>query len=790
MMPLYLDYENHEVLAEECDQMLIRITRGVNMVNGMLLPYLINGESVWCRAYKFDDEYSGLYADLSMVSDLNSKTMAVCGAALSGNLRNGLTENDGHDFYETLPVAVPTGRMDIDRFIDYVSTLTVTKITQDHHLFITEKELRIALEATDDEGISYVVECADHMARLGIDNKVLYITIMMYICVASKLCRRMTLWLLKTASNVTELNAHMKLESQAAKQLQRAKRNDLSQVFEMQVLWNRAFADVDWDKEIGNRVNAKAVNIQPTKVYELSRGIFMEAKISGARPRKKEWGEYWATRWLSMPNGSVVSQYSEDIELKAMLPREAKVKSAWFSANKHGSFEYWRDRTPMIFASTSTKYEWGKVRALYGCDVTSFIMSDFAMGDAEDTLPSYFPVGQKANEEYVKEMTEKMRRSVPFCFDYDDFNSQHSITSMQMVIQAWLDVFGSDLNSEQVQAAEWTVQSVANMMVRFNSTGDIHKINGTLMSGWRLTSFVNTVLNRVYLQCAGLCEHSIYALHNGDDMYATTRNVKEAVKVLGKAKLIGIRAQASKMNIGTIGEFLRVDARSESPTSAQYLTRAIATMVHGRVEVGKPNDLLAFVNATDTRFDAAVQRGADEKVLKPVLAHIDNFCAKLFNTAIEVLHAYRRLHPLQGGKDESASIDAVRIVQKRLRKDEDELLLKYSACKNGMVEYLTYIVNTFKLRNVPIQKREYLVRAMDSLERSMVGYELVVENRPKIYNYRGLYKAWHKSGFVAQITKIRTAGIVAAKMLPGIDSVPAEMIRQSSDPIELMKAIL
>lgn len=789
-MPLYMNIENEEVYAEECDQLLVRITRGVNMVEGMLLPYLINGESVWCRAYKFDDEYSGLYADLNLVSDLNKKMMATCGAALSGNLRNGLTENDGHDFYESLPEAKISGGIDIERFTEYIKGLDVTKITQDHHLFITEKELKIALQKTDAEGVDYVIECADHMARIGITNKVLYITIILYICVSGDLCRRMMLWLLASASNATDLNVHMKLESQAAKQLQRAQRDDLSEIFEMQVLWNRAFADVDWEKEVSNRVDVKVVDILPSQVYNLSRNIFMEARLNGARPRNKTWEDYWSIRWLSMPNGSVVSQYADDIELKKSLPREAKVKSAWFSANKQSTFDYWSNRTPMIFASTSTKYEWGKVRALYGCDVTSFIMTDFAMGDAEDTLPSYFPVGQKANEEYVKKMTDKMRRSVPFCFDYDDFNSQHSISSMQMVIQAWIDVFSLYLTPEQIKAADWTVESVATMMVRFNDIDQTHKINGTLMSGWRLTSFVNTVLNRVYLQSAGLIEHSVYSLHNGDDMYATTRNVKEAVKILANAKKIGIRAQASKMNIGTIGEFLRVDARSEKPTSAQYLTRAIATMVHGRVEVGKPNDLLAFVNATDTRFEAAVKRGAKEEVLQPVLSHIDKFCSELFNTELGVLDMYRKLHPLQGGKDEQALIQDVRIMQKRTHKDKDALLGKYSMCQGGMVDYLTHIVDTYGLKNIQIQKKEYLVRAMDSLERSMVGYELVVENRPMIYNYRGLYKSWHKSGFVPAITKIRTAGIVAAKTLPGINSVPAAMIRNSKDPIELMKAIL
>lgn len=62
------------------------------------------------------------------------------------------------------------------------------------------------------------------------------------------------------------------------------------------------------------------------------------------------------------------------------------------------NFEYYYNRVPMIYSSVSTKYEWGKVRALFGCDITSYLMADFPMGQAEECLPSYFPVGQKANE--------------------------------------------------------------------------------------------------------------------------------------------------------------------------------------------------------------------------------------------------------------------------------------------------------------------------------------------------------------------------------------------------------
>jgi hypothetical protein len=774
---------------------LVKIYITDNIPLQVLKPLMINGESIWCYSVKFGI-YTAVYAITSLVSNFTPKTCAQVGAMLGGNMRTDILGDENVDFYSELDphksmMTPDLNREDIIRqLVGAVSNLKVEHITQDHHLFIGTKELELALIASPTEHVLRCIACHEWLVRSGNEIKVSHITFLMFILLGTNLCRDMITFVMSCCDTVNGAISLMKKESQAAKQLQRYKRDDLSVIFELQVLWNRMDSGVDWEKEIRNRLDIKTVPIDPNIVRKISRYIFTQAEMEGHVPRSKDWQSYWSLRWSNMPNGSVVSQYEEDLAIKRQLPREAKVKSAWFSAIDRNSFKEWITRFPSLHASTSTKYEWGKVRALYGCDVTSFELADFSMGDADECLPLYFPVGTKANEKYVKALTSKMKYSVPFCFDYDDFNSQHSKASMQAVVDAWADVFGKYLSEEQIAACKWTSLSIENMSVKYNDLKKNINIAGTLMSGWRLTSFINTVLNRVYLEYAGLQEKTTYAIHNGDDMFAIASNIKNCTDLLANTESAGIRAQASKMNIGSIGEFLRVDGRATKPSGAQYLTRSIATMVHGRVEVGKPNDCIALLRATDCRFSEVADRGGNENLLRIVKEHVYDFIAELFNTERSVLDLYHELHPLQGGCDTTQSIKETRLVEVQIKTEVEELYRKYALCRKGIDEYFDYIVARYRIKYEDTLRKDFQIKAFSSLERKKKSYKMETEDRENIRIYRGLYRAWHKTNYVAEITRVRTAGLVAAKLLPGVDSTPAHLIRCAREPIEFMKVIL
>jgi hypothetical protein len=489
-----------------------------------------------------------------------------------------------------------------------------------------------------------------------------------------------------------------------------------------------------------------------------------------------------------MPVGSVVSQYESDIALKRSLPQDARVKAGWFAACNMREHHQWASRHPSIYASTSTKYEWGKVRALYGCDVTSFLHSDFAMANCEDTLPEYFPVGRKANDENVKRAIATFTDGVPLCYDFDDFNSQHSSASMTAVIEAWRSVFAHSLSDEQKVSLDWTCASVADQTVRFNDVGTTERISGTLLSGWRLTSFVNTVLNRVYLLHAGLEGNVNYALHNGDDMYATTPTVAHAMRLVKNAKELGIRAQLAKTNIGTIGEFLRVDTRAQNKTSAQYLARAVSTAVHGRVEMAPANDFRATVASMSTRFDEMRQRGADVSTTGLIEKHAVEYLTDAYEQTADDVATVKALHPIQGGTNKRGDVGRWKI---EVDVTGAELLTDlYEPLRPGLNDYANYVVERLGVEFDVPDRSQMFSRMVRALTKPKKRYKKVIDTEPMIHVYRGLYGAWKTDTYVNEIALARSLGYVAAKTLPGVKGPLATFLRKSKEPLKLMSILL
>lgn len=796
-VPAYLDEYAHETEAYAARFVLAGVDWCRVESNGLLVPFNnpLTGESnivLNIRIGQHVVTYYWLYA----VSIYTPTTMAIVGAALAGNFRAGLTKENHRDFYtpqrELTPPKVEPAQL--ANVIDATKGFSVSRISQDHHMYITRRELwagysKIAgvhsYEATVRK--QSLIELVRSASKLGIDNRVSIITHGMYVLVAPLFAVK---HLMKIAAFSHDEESYMKLlkaESGAAKQLQTLFRDDLAAIFELQVLRNRVYDCVDWEAEIDHRQNPKTVPIPPERIFEVACSIFREAERGGARQRRQEWDQYWELRWSHMPVGSVVSQYQDDIDLKRQLPTDAKVKAAWFAANDNKEYEYWYTRKPSIYASTSTKYEWGKVRALYGCDVTSFLHSDYAMSDCEDTLPPYFPVGKRANEAYVKDVISKFADGVPFCYDFDDFNAQHSTVSMQAVLKAWQVVYAHKLTDKQQSSLQWTIDSIADQYVKFNDLGVTKGINGTLMSGWRLTSFINSVLNRVYLVEAGIADSAIYALHNGDDVYATMPTVAHAVEVAQRAKALGVRAQMAKMNIGTIGEFLRVDARAKTSTSAQYLARAVATATHGRVEIAPANDLRELVRSTEARFSAIIKRGGAVNVTNAVKARAMSFIAQLFQVSPHVMHSFYELHPLQGGFNEQADVHDYKVVRHMM--DESEVFYEnFIKMKRGINDYANAVIRQLKLHYSEADREQMYKSAVKGLVRKKIRYEIVIDSDRYMPVYRGLYKSWHKHSFVTQIAKARSLGFVTATELRTIDNALAKMIREAPDPLTFMKA--
>lgn len=720
-----------------------------------------------------------VYASLSHVYAFTPTIMAVAGSLISGNLRVGISRSNHRDYYDDgTEYRLRPASLTAERLSEEVRKMPKSRVTQDHHLYVSRHELSyIYANITDsrNERRRAVQELLGDAHALDMYNQVTFITFAVYLLTAPVFAIRLLMKIKHVSGSAQQFYVLLKAEGGAAKQNQTVFRDDLATVFELQVLRNRVYDTVDWDTEIRHRVEPATVPFTRSTVFSRAARIFKIARQEGRQAKSIRWSDYWANRVSAMPNGSIVSQYPEDRQIKARLPHDGKVKSAWFAATDRSEHRYWLERNPMIYASTSTKYEWGKVRALYGCDVTSFLHADFAMKMVENTLPSYFPVGERANDSYVKTVLDRMNYGVPFCYDYDDFNSQHSIESMQAVIDAWAAVYGDMLTNEQLDSLSWTKQSIANQEVFFSEKRQTIRVNGTLLSGWRLTSFINTVLNRVYLEEAGLQEQVEYAVHNGDDMYASCDTILNAMKVVRRGKQLKIRAQVSKTNIGTIGEFLRVDARARNPSGAQYFARAVSTAVHGRIEIGKANDARNALQACMTRADAMARRGGDRQAIRNMEYAQQRFLMRHFKVDEEVVNAFKTYHPLQGGWNTYADICENKLATKQVAesgRDPEVLRNEFNVVRPGVRDYVRQLCKAFNWRFDEDLVEPAITHFADSLLRWMTSYEIVIDEDAD-YNaiLRGLLGTYKDDPAIIDIAKARQVGLglmpaVAAKHTP------------------------
>jgi hypothetical protein len=514
--------------------------------------------------------------------------------------------------------------------------------------------------------------------------------------------------------------------------------------------------------------------------------MFMAALSSGKRPEKIEWQDYYATRWARMPSGSFVSQYEEDLKYKKQFKnsRNANKATVMASMDKR-SLEFYLKRTPELYASVSTKYEWGKVRALYGCDITSFLMADFSMGTADECMPDYTPIGNASSEEKIATRIGAMKGGIPVCYDFDDFNSQHSFQHMQAVIKAYIRVFGPYLSAQQLQAAQWTMKSVDRQRVSNKTSNEEYTTRGTMFSGWRHTSFMNTVLNRVYLTKAGCKEHLLYTLHNGDDVFGVAEDMHSIMKLMRRADSAGLRAQKTKQNVGTIAEFLRMDLFSETPDQTQYLTRACATITHGRIETDEGKSLDDEIKSVEVRAKALIDRGGDAEYVKKLAERQYRTKCVMYDNEYEIVEHIRNHHKIQGGSSDDAPIRRTRLKREPTTTVNPDTRLTM----NGVNDYLNKIATGLNIDIKDVDRDTKEAIASTAFKYTKYKIKLVTESRRDIVVGRLLYKSQKESFSVGHLSKARILGQHGMVALSRDKWALGRLISNSKDPMKYISYI-
>jgi len=498
---------------------------------------------------------------------------------------------------------------------------------------------------------------------------------------------------------------------------------------------------------------------------------------------------FWAARWQWSASGSIHSQYLEDT---AELPKQREFRNKFIALLQIDDvkMEHFLDRPPELIGWTSTKYEWGKLRAIYGTDLTSYVLAHFAFYNCEETLPREFPVGTKATAQYVTaQVTATLEGMMPLCLDYSDFNAQHSISSMEAVLDAYVDAHKNSLSSEQVRAAIWTRQSMSRTIINDSmGTKSVYKANGTLLSGWRLTSFMNSVLNKVYMQST--LSHStvmMRSVHNGDDILAGVNNFSAATTALKGAKIHNIRLQRTKCAFGGIAEFLRVDHTRGS--YGQYLTRSIATLVHSRIESGLATDAIKAVSAMESRFIDFFMRGGDPALVTNLRDIHYERVAPIFGLSKHDLHVIKESHNVVGGCENSLNADISSVITKELEVQEEAPKMRMP----GVAAYAKEIIKTLSL-NRPVEqvaKRIYNA-TLNAVSFGRRNIKISPNSDIRQYSvYRSLYKAHSRVAENVAYGKAQLVGFVfdVLSTHPGLE-ILAQILSSAKDPMTALRVLV
>lgn len=668
-----------------------------------------------------------------------------------------------------------------------ISELPKDKVSGQHHIHYTAPEIWGSLSDSEKVKASEAFFLPRDVSTTFMGGVMLWLAALTdelhELIVSTGLCR---------ASNQSGYAKIGKAISVRSKALQNQNATDLRMIFEPDVLVNRVLGDPIWEDEKQNRTNPDLASVPTEKVFAMAYDLFTRSDTSKQKPTKMTWKHFWNNRWQWGASGAVHSQYEKDQQY-IRPERELKNKVITLNMIPDVGFDHFALRKPELQAWSSIKYEWGKQRAIYGCDLTNYIMTHFAFSNCEDTLPKDFPVGQKARPSFVTaRVSAILAKSTPFCFDFEDFNSQHSTANMQAVLRAWLSANCNSLTEEQIIAGNWATEAIANTIVNDNvGTKSKYKANGTLMSGWRLTTFVNSVLNYVYTNV--LLEgykHPTATIHNGDDVLISAVRPSLLPHMQNRARHYNIRAQASKCAYGGIGEFLRVDHLRG--THGQYLTRSIATLMHARIESSDQSTSVAYLQANENRLDEFIVRSDMNYNLSSRLRIAYNKrMSEITSVPVDHLQAIKISHRVVGGLSDKplAPVD-ITVVSEDNR--DDEPLISVSELP-GVSAYGYSLAKHFEIEGMAgkITKRIYEATLdATTLERKTFSvYRNKDTNQSRVY--RGIYRAYSTEQTKLATGKMMLTGI-AVDLLTKRDllSTLAYMTNKARDPIKYLATVL
>lgn len=280
---------------------------------------------------------------------------------------------------------------------------------------------------------------------------------------------------------------------------------------------------------------------------------------------------YWKKRWARCKAGAHKKRDMLTLDLNDKTDCPNPTRRNFIEAmNENILFK----TTPKTLITPSVKVENGKNRVIYSCDTINYLCFDYIVRPVEEAWmhPSIL---LKPADKGVIDMAQTLffgTHKYSFNLDYTDFNNQHSIFSMKLVISELFKHASKD-------QMEWLLASFDNMLLSKTGERWLH----SLPSGHRLTTFLNSVLNYTYLAC--ICNLNGCRLFcTGDDCVILANCAATLGRVVNSVLECNlIRVNINKQSLGMHVEFLRMTffEHAKGIKIKGYGARSVAALVNG-----------------------------------------------------------------------------------------------------------------------------------------------------------------------------------------------------------------
>lgn len=267
-----------------------------------------------------------------------------------------------------------------------------------------------------------------------------------------------------------------------------------------------------------------------------------------------------------------------------------------------------------------TKPEAGAIRGILPGSLLHYICFSYILTCAEKQEA----VGTtRLNAEDSDDMSAfdmKMQQGIHhLLYDWKNFNAQHSSKDMSKVIEKLGTSFSA--GADYSMFCHIVAESMYDMKLIHD--GNECKIYQGLMSGWRGTTWINTVLNYCYIAIAVKCLarldkpfYSKYVDQGGDDVDMALNTPECAVVLIHIMEKIGFAANKIKQMVGTRAEFFRNTITSDGVYGNP--TRALANYLSGAWE-SRNIEVRERVSGLIDQIAKLKRRGVDEKVCDALL---------------------------------------------------------------------------------------------------------------------------------------------------------------------------